>query len=50
MYDTELVREIVSQILKSLDTVIERFSPVKAVGDLTQSARGMEKLDAICKQ
>lgn len=50
MYDKELAGEILSQILTSLDTVIERFAPVKSVEDLTQSARGKEKLDAICMQ
>ena len=31
MYDEELVREILSQILTALDIVLDRFSPVKTV-------------------
>ena len=50
MYDRDLAREILSQILKALDTVIFRFAPVKSLADLTDSPSGMEKLDAICMQ
>ena len=50
MYDRDLVREILSQILKALDTVIQRFDPVKTLADFTGSPAGMEKLDAICMQ
>jgi uncharacterized protein with HEPN domain len=50
MYDRDLVKEILFQILKALDTVIYRFAPVKSLADLTDSPSGMEKLDAICMQ
>jgi hypothetical protein len=50
MYDKDLAKEIRSQILKALDTVIYRFAPVKSLADLTDSPSGMEKLDAICMQ
>lgn len=50
MYDRDLAKEILSQILKALDTVIYRFAPVKSLADLTDSPSGMEKLDAICMQ
>ncbi len=50
MYDRDLVREILSQILKALDTVIHRFDPIKTLTDFTGSPAGMEKLDAICMQ
>ena len=50
MYDRGLEKEILSQILKALDTVIQRFAPVKSLSDLTDSPAGMEKLDAICMQ
>ncbi|WP_457572390.1 hypothetical protein [Desulfovulcanus sp.] len=50
MYDKELVLEILSQLLKAIDTVIYRFAPVKTVDDFTDSLSGMEKLDAICMQ
>ena len=50
MHDRDLVKELLSQILKALDTVIYRFAPVKSLADLTDSPSGMEKLDAICMQ
>jgi uncharacterized protein with HEPN domain len=50
MYDKEFVLEILSQLLKAIDTVIYRFAPVKTVDDFTDSSSGMEKLDAICMQ
>jgi len=50
MYDRNLAKEILSKILKALDTVIYRFTPVKSLPDLTDSPAGMEKLDAICMQ
>ena len=50
MYDRALAREILSQILKALNTVADRFSPVKSVEDFTNSPAGMEKLDGICMQ
>jgi uncharacterized protein with HEPN domain len=49
-YDKELVKEILSQILSALDTIIYRFSPVRVTSDFTDSPAGMEKLDAICMQ
>jgi len=49
-YDKELVREVLTQILKSADTILYRFSPVNEVKDLTDSQSGMEKLDSICMQ
>ena len=50
MYDKELMREILTQILKSADTILYRFQPVKEVKDFTDSPAGMEKLDSICMQ
>lgn len=50
MYDQELLREALAQILKSADTILYRFSPVTEVKDLTNSPAGMEKLDSICMQ
>jgi uncharacterized protein with HEPN domain len=50
MYDRDLAKEILFQILRSLDTVIYRFAPVKSLADLTDSPSGMEKLDSICMQ
>lgn len=50
MCDQELLREALTQILKSADTILYRFSPVNEVKDLTDSPAGMEKLDSICMQ
>lgn len=50
MYDKELVKEILTQILSSIDTVKHRFSAIKHPDDFTHSPQGMEKLDAICMQ
>jgi uncharacterized protein with HEPN domain len=50
MYDGNLAKEILSQILNALDTIIYRFEPVKSLTDLTDSPSGMEKLDSICMQ
>lgn len=50
MYDRNLAKEILSQILNALDTVIYRFEPAKSLTDLTNSPAGMEKLDSICMQ
>jgi hypothetical protein len=36
MYDRDLAKEILSQILKALDTVIYRFAPVESLADLTE--------------
>ena len=48
MYDKELVLEILSQIYRASQTILERFKPVKSVNDFTDSPAGMEKLDSIC--
>lgn len=50
MYDKELVAEILSQLLTALETVLDRFAPVKCVDDLTSTTHGKEKLDALCMQ
>ena len=48
MYDKNLVQDILSQILNATQTVQDRFEPIKAVDDFTNTPGGMEKLDAIC--
>jgi uncharacterized protein with HEPN domain len=48
MYDNELVRDILFQILEASRKVIHRFKGVKAVSDFTDSPEGLEKLDSIC--
>lgn len=48
MYDKELVRDILSQILEASQKVSQRFSGIETVSDFTDSPEGMEKLDSIC--
>jgi len=50
MYDVELVKEILHQILKSAQTIIKRFEPINSPEDFLVSDTGLEKLDAICMQ
>jgi len=50
MYDKELVRDILNQILDATQKVITRFTPIQTVEDFTNSPEGMEKLDSICMQ
>jgi len=48
MYDKALAREILQQVLQALQTILQRFEPVKSPDDFTNSPSGMEKLDSIC--
>lgn len=48
MYDKELTLEILAQIYKASQTILERFKPVKSINDFTGSPEGMEKFDSIC--
>lgn len=48
MYDKELAVYILRQVLKSSETILVRFEPVKSVDDFTSSSAGMEKFDSIC--
>ena len=50
MYDKELALEILSQILKSTQTILKRFDPIKSPDDFTAQDSNLEKLDAICMQ
>lgn len=50
MYDKELVKDILKQILGSVNTVQERFELVVSPDYFTNSPQGMEKLDSICMQ
>lgn len=50
MYDKDLVRDILNQILDATQKVTSRFEPIKTVEDFTNSPEGMEKLDSICMQ
>jgi|GEM_PF-2293694 len=46
-YDRELALEILSQILRSAQTIMKRFEPIQSPEDFVNSEAGMEKLDAI---
>ncbi|MFH1428619.1 MAG: DUF86 domain-containing protein [Candidatus Margulisiibacteriota bacterium] len=50
MRDKELALEILSQICRSAQIVLDRFEPITEVNDLAGSAEGMEKMDSICMQ
>jgi uncharacterized protein with HEPN domain len=50
MYDIELVREILRQVLCSAQTIAKRFAPITSPEDFMSSEEGLEKLDAICMQ
>lgn len=50
MFDILLTKEILNQIYQATQKVLERFSAIKNVSNFTNSATGMEKLDAICMQ
>ena len=50
MYDVELVREILRQILGATQTITRRFAPITSPEDFVTSEAGLEKLDAICMQ
>lgn len=49
-FDQNLALEILSQILRSTQTILKRFEPIQSVEDFVESEAGMEKLDAICMQ
>ncbi len=48
MYDKELTLNVLKQLQKATETIIERFKPIESVSDYTDSSEGMEKLDAVC--
>ena len=48
MYDKKLTLDVLKQLHKASETILERFRPIKSVLDYTESPEGMEKLDAVC--
>ena len=48
MYDQELVREILLQVLEATRRIARRFAPISSPADFLRSEAGLEKLDAIC--
>jgi uncharacterized protein with HEPN domain len=50
MFEVELVKEILSQVLSATRTIAKRFAPIASAEDFVSSEAGLEKLDAICMQ
>jgi uncharacterized protein with HEPN domain len=50
MYDQKLVSEILTQVRTAIQTIIQRFEPIKSAQDFVKTPEGKEKLDAICMQ
>ena len=48
MYDKEILLAVLNQTVVAAQKVIKRFESVKSADYFTDSAEGMEKLDAIC--
>jgi len=48
MYDKELVREVLSQILTAVSRIERRSASITIPGDFISSDDGIDKLDAIC--
>ena len=48
MPDTELILEILHQIEDAAKKVVLRFQVINNPNDFTDTASGMEKMDAIC--
>jgi len=48
MYDKELVLEVLGQIRRASQTILDRFKSIKTVSNFTDSPAGREKLDSIC--
>lgn len=50
MFDRDLAKEIIEQILTALEKIKCRFAPIESPDDFYNSESGSEKLDAICMQ
>ncbi|MEI7813112.1 MAG: HepT-like ribonuclease domain-containing protein [Ignavibacteria bacterium] len=50
MPDTELVREILRQLLQSTEIILKRIKNVKLADDFLKNDRSLEKLDSLCMQ
>ncbi len=48
MYDKELVSEILGQIEKAAQKIVDRFQVIDQASDFTDTSAGVEKMDAIC--
>lgn len=50
MFNTELVKDIINQMILSCERVENRFLPIQSIDDFLDSEEGIEKLDSICMQ
>ncbi len=50
MYDSELVKDIMQNILWSIDQIGKRFRMIKNSDDFLNNDEGLQKLDSICMQ
>jgi len=50
MYDSELVKDILENILWSIDQIRKRFQGITLSDDFLKDDNGLEKLDSICMQ
>ena len=50
MYNQELVKEVLNQILTSTERIQGRMKPIKASEDFLKNERNLERLDSICMQ
>jgi len=50
MFDADLVKEVLNQILNAASVIQKRFRSIKSPDDFLKSDRNLEKLDAICMQ
>lgn len=48
MYDLEIVIDLLHKLQEALNKIQVRMQSVKSVSDLTDSAKGVEKLDLLC--
>ena len=48
MYDLEIVIDLLHKLQEALNKIQVRMQAVKSVSDLTDSAKGVEKLDLLC--
>jgi len=50
MYDSELVKDILNNILWSIDQIEKRFKGIGNGDDFLDNDEGLQKLDSICMQ
>jgi len=50
VFNTELVKDILNQMILSCERIENRFLPIQSIDDFLDSEEGIEKLDSICMQ